>query len=88
MADDIAFEVHNHQDAQEIITRFSESAKAFGLKIDHKKTEVMYDPFPGFHDIGQDMQIEDQVQTQLNKFKYLDSNNTLDAELDTQPSNT
>ena len=31
--DDTAFKVHKLQDSQEIITRFSKSAKAFGLKI-------------------------------------------------------
>ena len=41
-ADDTAFAAHNRQDTQEIITRFSRSAKAFGLKLNLKKTEVMY----------------------------------------------
>ena len=51
-----AFMVHNHQGAPEIITYFLESAKAFGLKINLKKTKVIYQPFPGSHDIGQDIQ--------------------------------
>ena len=41
------FESYNHYNAQEIITRFSKSAKAFGLKINLKKNEVMYPPPPG-----------------------------------------
>ena len=52
-ADDTAFVAHNHEDAEEIITRFSKSAKAFGLKINVKKTEFIYQPSPGYHDIGQ-----------------------------------
>ena len=39
---------------------------------------------------GQNMQIEGQVLTQVNKFKYLDStfaNNRLDVKLDAQTSN-
>ena len=75
------------QDAQEIITCLSKSAETFWLKIEHKKTEAMYQPFPGSHNIGQNIQIESQVLTQVNKFKYLDStftnNNRLEAELKT-----
>ena len=41
--------------------RFLTSAKAFRLKINLKKTEVMYQPPLGFHDIGQDIQIKSQV---------------------------
>ena len=49
----------------------------------------MYLPPLGCHGIGHDIQIESQVFTQVNKFKYLGStvanHNKLDAELDTQP---
>ena len=54
--DDISFMAHNHQNIQEIITCFLKSTMAFGLK----ETEVTYQPCPGFHDIGQDIQIEGQ----------------------------
>ena len=50
-ADNTDFVARNHQDAQEIITRFSKSAKANGLKINLKKSEVMNQPSPGSHDI-------------------------------------
>ena len=61
------------------------TAKVFALKINLKKIEVMY---PLSHDIGQSIQIQGQVLTQV-KFKYLGStvNNRLDVELDTQMSN-
>ena len=90
--DNTVFVGHNHQDAQKIITHFLKSAKVFGLKINLKKTEVMYQPPPlGSHDIGQDLPKEGQVLTQVNKYKYLDStvasNNRLDAKLDTQTTN-
>ena len=45
----------------------------------------MYQPPLGSHDTSQVIQIEDQVLTQVNKFKYLDitvSNNRLDVELE------
>ena len=38
--DDIAFMVYYHQDALEIITSFSKSAKEFGLKINQKKPRL------------------------------------------------
>ena len=73
---------HNHQDAQEIITHFSKSVMAFGTKMN----KVMYQPPLGPHDMSQDIQIEDQVLTQFNKFKYqcfrVINNNKWDAELD------
>ena len=62
-ADDTTFKAHNLQDAQKIISNFLESVKAFGLKINPQKTEVMYQPSPGSHDIFQNMQIDDQVLT-------------------------
>ena len=42
--------------AQEIITHFSKSAKAFVLKINLKKTEIMYQPLQGSHGIDKDIQ--------------------------------
>ena len=52
---------------------------------------VIYQSFSGSHGIGQNIQMESQVLTQVNKFKYLGSivanNIRLDAELDTQMSN-
>ena len=67
-ANDIAFVAYNQQDTQEIIRAFSKYSKAFGLKMNLNKTEVMYlSPPPGSHEIGQDIQIEAQVLTQVSK---------------------
>ena len=86
-ADNTTFMAHNHQDAQEIITCFLKSAKAFRLKIHLKKTKVTFQPLLGSYDIGQDIKIESQVSTQINKFKYFSftvtTNNRLDVDLDT-----
>ncbi len=62
--DDTAFVIYNYQDAKKIIPCFSNSAEAFGLKINILKTEVMYHPHP-----VQDVQIEGLV----NEFNHLGS---------------
>ena len=41
-ADDTAFIAHSHEDMQEIVTRFASAAKAFGLQVNIKKTEMMF----------------------------------------------
>jgi hypothetical protein len=90
-ADDTAFVAHTHSDAQDIISRFACSAKAFGLKINIKKTEMMHQPVPGSNDDVQPIYIEDQELTKVSKFKYLGStmmnNNKMDEELNTRMSN-
>ena len=49
IVNDTTFKAHN-QEAQETITRHSKFAKAFGFKINHKKTEIMNQPLSGSHD--------------------------------------
>ena len=90
-ADDIAFVAHSHADAQDIITRFADSARIFGLKINIKKTEVMYQPPPGSTDPGLDIQINGENLNNVKNFKYLGTtvsdNNKHDAELELRISN-
>lgn len=90
-ADDTAFVAHSHEDAQDIVTRFASSAKAFGLKINIKKTEMMYQPLPGSTETGQPINIEDQELCNVSKFKYLGStvmnNNKMDEEIATRMAN-
>ena len=57
-ADDTAFIAHSFDDAQEIVTRFSDAAKAFGLKINIKKTKMMYQPVPGSNTEGLNIRID------------------------------
>ena len=89
-ADDTAFVSHSPEDAQDIITRFSRSAKAFGLKIIIKKTEVIYQPPPGVVTTGLSIKIDGQDLVVASKFKYLGSivsnDNKLDAELTSRMS--
>ena len=76
---------------KKIITHFSKSTKALGLKIKLKKTKVMSQLPPRYYEIGQDIWREGQIQTQVNKFKYLGStvanNKRRDTKQDTQMSN-
>ena len=85
LSGDTAFVVNNHQDTQEIITHFSKYAKALGLKINCKKTQVMNQPPSESNDIGQNKHT-------VNEFKYVSStvakNNRLDAELGSQMLST
>ena len=54
-----AFVTYTHQDTQEITTLFAEVAKAFELKININKTEVVYRPAPGCHNEGDPILLED-----------------------------
>ena len=45
-ADDCALLAHTEEALQHIINCFSEAAKAFGLSVSLKKTEVMCQPPP------------------------------------------
>ena len=89
-ADDTTLVPNKHQNAHKISTRFSKSANVFGLKINLKKTKVIFQTPLESHDICQD--IEGQVLYEVNKFKYLgftvSTTKKLDAELDTRTSNT
>ena len=82
--DEATFVADNHQNEQEIITRFSKSTKIFGLKLNLNKIEIIYRTLPGSHYIGQDIEIDGQVRTQINKFKYqVPNDNRVDTEQDT-----
>lgn len=89
-ADDTAFVAHRHHEAQTIITRFADSAKAYGLKINISKTEMMYQPTPNDLEGGEDIQIEGTNLNKVTSFRYLGStitnNNKLDLELQTRMS--
>ena len=84
-ADDTAFVAHSFEDAQDIVTQFSNSAEQFGLKINIKKTEMMYQPIPGSNSEGEIIKINNQNLNKVSQFKYLGStisnNNKLDDEL-------
>ena len=83
-ADDTAFVAHNHQDMQEIITRFATSARDFGLKINIKKTEIMFQPIPKSADEYQAINLFDDDLACVKEFKYLGSTVTCNNKLDTE----
>ena len=91
-ADDTAFVAQNHDDAQEIVSRFSRSLQAFGLKKNIKKTEVLYQPARQSEDKGQSIYINNEQIASAHRFKYLGStvkkNTKKDEELDTRVSST
>ena len=43
-ADDCALVSHSAEEMQKIVDAFSDTSKKFGLKINIKKTEVLYQP--------------------------------------------
>ena len=43
-ADDSALATHSAEELQKIMDAFSDASKKFGLKINIKKTEVLYQP--------------------------------------------
>ena len=87
-ADDTVFIGHSFEDAQEIVTRFSNLAKTFGLKINIKTTDMLYQPVPGSNSVSQNIQINNQNLNKVSHFKYLGSTvsnpNKLDGELKTR----
>lgn len=89
-ADDTAFVAHTHQDMQDIVTRFATAAKAYGLQINIKKTEMMFQPSPGSDSTHQPIQVEGEDLATVKEFKYLGAtvafNNRLDAELQLRKS--
>ena len=89
-ADDIAFVAHSHQDIQDIVTRFTTAAKSYGLQINIKKTELMFQPSPGTSGNCQTVKVDDSDITTVKSFKYLGStvatDNKLDAELQLRKS--
>ena len=72
-ADDTAFVAHSHEDMQAIVTRFASAAKAFGLQVNIKKTEMMFQPSPGTDDHHRCIQISDEDLVTVKEFKYLGS---------------
>ena len=45
-ADDSALVAHSAEEMQKIVDAFSDASKKFGLKINIKRTEVLYQPNP------------------------------------------
>lgn len=87
-ADDCAFAALNEPDLQELATRLSTAAKAFGLTINLTKTVVMYQPAPGLAPRMPCIEIDGTTMNNVDCFTYLGSclsaTCTLDKEISTR----
>ena len=68
-ADDTTFVAHTHQDMQDIVTRFATTANAYGLQINIKKTEAMFQPSPGSGSAHQHIRIDGEDLATVREFK-------------------
>lgn len=82
-ADDSALLAHSPQEIQRIVNAFSEASKKFGLKINIKKTEVLYQP-----DSSKSQEVDILVDgIKLNsvpEFTYLGSTAAKDGRIDAE----
>ena len=82
-ADDCALVAHTLGDMQHIIDSFSNAAKAFGLTISIKKTELLYQSSPNNPDIINPIATVDGTALKtVEQFTYLGSTVTSDAKMD------
>ena len=84
-ADDCALAAHSEEDLQHLADCFSTAAKAFGLTISLKKTEVMYQAAPGINKPEPVIKIDGTQLKNVEDFTYLgsciSSHGTLDKEV-------
>ena len=86
-ADDCALAALNESDLQELANCLAEAAKAFGLTISLRKTEVMLQPAPGLTPPGPQIEIEGTTLNRVGSFTYLGSCLTSNCSLDNEVSN-
>ena len=88
-ADDCRLNADSQEAMQRTMDKFSEACDAFGLTISIKKTEVLHQPAPGSHSDQNPpiITVNGQALTTVNKFIYLGSALTSDAQLDAEISN-
>uniref|UniRef100_A0A8C7WPE7 Reverse transcriptase domain-containing protein n=1 Tax=Oryzias sinensis TaxID=183150 RepID=A0A8C7WPE7_9TELE len=84
-ADDCALNAINEQDMQQEMDAFSSACDNFGLTINIKKTEVMYQPAPGKPYQEPNITVKGQRLQDVENFTYLGStlsrNTNIDAEV-------
>jgi hypothetical protein len=86
-ADDCALEAHSQQDIQLITDRFAEAAKKYGMAINTKKTEVMFQPAPGNAYIAPSVSVDGVPLKPVKEFCYLGSMLSDDALIDKEVEN-
>ena len=72
-ADDCALAAHSEEDLQTLADCFSTAAKAFGLTVSIKKTEVLCQPRPGAPRTDPAITIDGAVLNNVEAFTYLGS---------------
>ena len=86
-ADDCALSALNEAELQELATSLAEAAKAFGLTISLRKTEVMLQPSPGLALPEPQIEIEGIRLNNVESFTYLGSSLTSNCSMDKEVSN-
>jgi len=85
-ADDCALAAHTLEDTQALVSKFSAASKSFGLSINLKKTEVLYQPAPGNTRIPSTVTVDSRPLQFVASFTYLgsavSSNAMIDDEVD------
>ena len=70
-ADDCALVAHTTDDMQEMVNSFANAAASFGLQINIKKTEYMFQPAPGTASIAKDIFTNGEPLKKVSYFSYL-----------------
>ena len=71
-ADDSALIAHSAEEIQRIVDAFANASSKFGLKINIKKTEVMFQPNSTMT-MEEDINVDETTLTQVKEFTYLGS---------------
>ena len=80
-ADDSALVAHSAEEMQEIVDAFSNASKKFGLKINIKKTEVLYQP-NSTRPRKEDIMVDGNKLNSVLEFTYLGSTISSDGCID------
>ena len=82
-ADDSALIAHSPERMQQVMNAFSDASKKFGLKINIKKTEVLYQPNSS-RTQEMDILVDGQKLNSVPEFTYLGSTVTKDGRIDAE----
>ncbi|KAI0217907.1 putative aarF domain-containing protein kinase 5 [Lamellibrachia satsuma] len=82
-ADDSALVAHSAEEIQRIVDAFSDASKKFGLKINIKKTEVLYQP-NSTRTREEDIMVDGNKLNSVPEFTYLGSTISSDGRIDAE----
>ena len=82
-ADDSALIAHSPEGMQQVMNAFSDASKKFGLKINIKKTEVLYQPNSS-RTQEMDILVDGQKLNSVPEFTYLGNTITKDGRIDAE----